>query len=260
MSDDHARRIETAFSLQAPAFEDPHFNRVFAAEADWMFAGLPVSDDDMVLDVAAGTGRVARLLAPSVRGVVALDATAAMLATGKTQAENAALTNIIFSQGDAAALPFLDESFDVVVNRFALHHFEEVDRPLAEMVRCLRAGGRIAIADMISDTDDAVAARQDELERLRDPSHTRMLRGAELEGRLAGLGVGAMVLTSRAVERPLAPWLAQTATPPSAESRIVGEFEAELAGGPVSGLAPRRVDGELHFTQRFASVIGVKSG
>lgn len=260
MSDEHAQRIETAFSLQATAFEDPRFNRVFTADAEWLFAGLPLATEDLVLDVAAGTGHIARLLAPSVRGVVALDATAAMLATGKAQAEAAFLKNIIFTRGDAAALPFLDESFDVVVNRFALHHFEDPARPLGEMVRCLRAAGRIAVADMVGDEDPGVAEFMDELERLRDPSHTRMLRASELVDRLSALGIGSTVLTSREVERPLAPWLQQTATEQAAAARIVAAFEAELSGGAITGLAPRRLDDELQFTQRFASVIGVKSG
>ena len=87
-----------------------------------------------MLDVAAGTGHVARSLAPRVRAVVALDATQAMLEQGKRHG----VPNVVFMRGDAAALPFVDQSFDVVVNRFALHHFEQPEVQLAEMRRCGR--------------------------------------------------------------------------------------------------------------------------
>ena len=119
-----------------------------------------------MLDVAAGTGHVARRLAPSVRAVVALDATRAMLEQGRAQG----VPNVIFVQGDAASMPFLDGSFDMVVSRFAVHHFEDPAVQVAEMRRCLRPGGRLAIADLVA--DPAAAAEQNRLEALRDPSHT----------------------------------------------------------------------------------------
>lgn len=260
MSDAHSRRVEQAFTAQAAAFEDPRFNRVFTADAQWVFADLTLSADDLLLDVAAGTGHAARQLAPSVRAVVALDATEAMLATGKARADGAGLRNIVFVRGDAAALPFIDGSFDVVVSRFAVHHFAEPDGPLAEMVRCLRVGGRIAVADLVSDERPEVARRQNELERLRDRSHTRVLTAEELSQGLAGAGVGSLTTGRRARERPLAPWLSQTETSPAAAGEIVGALEDELAGGPATGFSPRLVDGELHFTQRFAAVVGVRLG
>jgi len=260
MNDDQARRIEHAFSQQAAAFEDPRFNRVFAAESEWLFAELPLAAEDLVIDVAAGTGHVARQLAPSVRAVIALDATEAMLATGQAQADALFLSNIIFTRGDAAALPFLDASFDVAVTRFALHHFSDPDGPLGEMVRCLRPGGRIAVADMVAHEDPEIAARQDAIELARDPSHTRMLRRSELEAKFDALGIGVLSVSSRGVERPLAPWLEQTETSPAATERILAAFEAELGGGPATGMDPRAIDGERHFTQHFAAVVGVKPG
>jgi ubiquinone/menaquinone biosynthesis C-methylase UbiE len=90
---------------------------------------------------------VARQLAPSVRAVVAVDATVAMLEQGRARG----VPNVIFLRADAAALPFLDASFDVVVSRFAVHHFEEPAMQLAEMRRCVKPRGRLAIADLVAD-------------------------------------------------------------------------------------------------------------
>jgi ubiquinone/menaquinone biosynthesis C-methylase UbiE len=244
VAEGHSERVERAFSRQAAAFEDPRFNRLFTADSEWLFERLPLTRDDLVLDVAAGTGHVARQLAPSVRAVVAVDATVAMLEQGRAQG----VPNVIFLRADAAALPFLDASFDV--SRFAVHHFEEPAIQLAEMRRCLKPGGRLAVADLVA--DPAAAETQNRLEWLRDPSHTRMLTAADL----AAL-IGTQDVEVRDVVRPLEPWLAQTQTNPGAAGQIRDALHAELLqGGPLTGMRPRDVDGEIHFTHTMASLIG----
>jgi hypothetical protein len=109
--------------------------------------------------------------------------------------------------------------------------------------------GRLAVADLVA--DPAAADTQNRLERLRDSSHTRMLTVADL----AAL-VGTDDVEVRDVVRPLAPWLAQTQTAPEAADQIRDALRAELQGGPPTGLRPRDVDGELHFTHTMASLIG----
>jgi ubiquinone/menaquinone biosynthesis C-methylase UbiE len=247
---EHSKAVEEAFTQQAAAFEDPHYNRLFTTDSDWLFERLPLTEDDLVLDVAAGTGHVARRMAPKVRAVIAVDATDAMLEAGRIEAKRAALRNVVFMQADAAKLPFLDASFDIVVSRFAIHHFEDPRVQLDEMRRCLRMGGRLAIADLISEHDPEIAKLQNHLERLRDPSHTRML---SLE-KLAGLA-GSTDVEFRDVERTLGPWLEQTQTPPEARAEIREAIEAELAGGPKTGFRPREVDGQLGFLHTMASII-----
>lgn len=249
-----AGRIERAFSTQAAAFEDPRVNRPLVDDLEWLFERLAIGPDDLVLDVATGTGHAARLLARRARAVVGVDATAAMLQAGRASAERAGQCNLVFVRGDATALPFLDGSFDAVVSRFAAHHFEDPRALVAEMTRCLRPGGGLVLADMVAADDTALAAEQDRLERLRDPSHVRMLTAREIADLLHERGLTVGHIERRQRERPLQPWLDQARTPPDAADEVRERLRDELAGGPPSGFAPRQREGELHFTQTFAAV------
>jgi ubiquinone/menaquinone biosynthesis C-methylase UbiE len=254
---DHAEQVRRAFTAQAEAFEDPERNRVFTSDARWVFDRLPVGPADLVLDVAAGTGHAARQLAPAARAVVALDATSAMLERGHAQADADGIANVVFVRGDASALPFLPASFDVVVCRFAAHHFETPGAVVAEMARCVRPGGHVALVDLVADADPAAAAAQNRLERLRDPSHTRMLTAAELAVTLTVAGLTSIDVLTRPLERPLEPWLDQAAVTPAAAAEIRAALHEELNGATVTGFHPKRPGdrGELWFTQTFASAI-----
>jgi ubiquinone/menaquinone biosynthesis C-methylase UbiE len=258
MSDQHSAALERTFSQQASAFEDQRFNKVFTDDVAWLFERLSLAPEQLALDVAAGTGHAARALAPFVRGVVALDATPAMLAAGKLAADRAGMRNVLFQRGDAAALPYLDDSFDVVVSRFAVHHFERPSEQAAEMARCLRPGGQLVIADLVSDDDAAVAATQNRLERLRDPSHTTMLTLDGLVGLIEHTGLEVRDVQTRDIDRPLAPWLAQTEAGEDVVARIEEDLCAELAGGAATGFHPREDEAGLHFVQRFAAVTAVE--
>jgi SAM-dependent methyltransferase len=195
-----------------------------------------------------------------VRGVMALDTTPAMLAAGKLAADRAGLHNVLFQRGDAAALPYLDDSFDVVVSRFAVHHFERPAQQAVEMARCLRPGGQLVIADLVSDDDAAVAATQNRLERLRDPSHTAMLTRDGLSGLVEHTGLAVRDVQTRDIDRALAPWLEQTEASADVVARVEEELRAELAGGTATGFNPREDEAGLHFVQRFAAVTAIAPG
>lgn len=260
MDRNRAERVQRSFVRQAAAFEDPRFNRPFATGMEWLWEPLRLTSGDLVLDVAAGTGQVARALAPSVRVVVALDATDAMLLEGRAAAEEAGLRNVVFLRGDAARLPFLDSAFDVVTCRFAVHHFEDPAVQVAEMARCARPGGQVAVADLVADPDPRIASAHNELERLRDPSHTRMLGREELVALIGDAGLAVEAVAERERRRPLAPWLEQAGATAAAATGIRARLRAELAGGPATGLRPHEDGGELSFAHAFASVIAVRPG
>jgi ubiquinone/menaquinone biosynthesis C-methylase UbiE len=247
----HNRVVQREFASQAATFDDPAY--VFADERilDWILAHVPVEPDFTVLDVAAGAGHLARAVAGRARHVIALDITPEMLERGKSAADAASLTKVTFERGDAAALPYVDDSFDLVVCRFAVHHFSEPRRQITEMVRVCRPGGRVAVIDLVA-VDPAHAARHNEFERLRDPSHTEALSAAVMSAQIEASG--ASVVGEVATDRQLdfERWIAQAGTPGPAAAKIRAALEAELDGGPQTGMRPARDREELRITQRWA--------
>jgi len=253
----HEDTVQQQFKLQARSFEDPGYAFADRRLMGWIFEHVPGEPGAGVLDVAGGTGHMARAYADTAAVAVVLDLTPEMLATGLREAAAAGLSNVVFVLGNAAEMPFLDASFDLVVSRFAVHHFVQPERQIAEMARVCRPGGRVAIIDLVA-ADEALAAEHDRLERLRDPSHARALSQRELSQLLAEAGAPVEHETSREQSLALERWLAQAQAPQEVARVIREELETELGGGAPSGMRPSKSDGELQLTQRWAILVARK--
>jgi ubiquinone/menaquinone biosynthesis C-methylase UbiE len=92
------------------------------------------------LDVGCGPGRLASTLRQYGMGYVGLDRSYGLLREARAVADDRYL------QGDAQALPFSDDSFDRVLALGVLYHVKDWRRPLREMRRVARPGGRLVIS------------------------------------------------------------------------------------------------------------------
>lgn len=123
----------------------PRFFGPFAAE---LVGGLDLQPGQHLLDVACGTGIVARHAAPQVAPggeVTAVDISPAMLSVARGIASEDGAP-IVFEQADAAELPLADAAVDAVTCQQGLQFFPDRPVALAEMFRVLAPGGRLAIS------------------------------------------------------------------------------------------------------------------
>lgn len=250
--------IQQAFTAQAAGFESGRMSFSKQDYLQYVVQKIAPAKSDAVLEVAAGTCACGRALAARAGHVACLDITPAMLAVGKAEAEKACLENMTFVLGDAAALPFLNASFSLVLSRLAFHHFPQWEPPFAEMVRVLRPGGRLVLIDMEAALEPLRETR-DELERLRDPSHVRNLSRAEMLALYAHHGLEVTCCETTPISVDLQSWLALTHTPTEVCRRITACMESELQGGAPTGFAPYCTGGTIRFDQQWTLVIGRKA-
>ena len=125
-----------------------------------------------VLDVATGAGHTAYTFAPHVARAWATDITEEMLSLVREQVGKRGLANLRVAHAKAEALPFEDESFDLVTCRIAPHHCESIPRFLDETRRVLKRTGALALVDNVV-PEGSVGDYINAFERFRDPSHLR---------------------------------------------------------------------------------------
>jgi ubiquinone/menaquinone biosynthesis C-methylase UbiE len=186
----HENRVRDEFTRQAETFSASSAITDKALTERFVVA-LGEAGHGSVLDVACGPGILSAAIAKSARDVVAFDLTPQMLTKARQRCSAAGLNNVAFREGNAAELPFADATFDAVVTRLSVHHFDRPGRVMSEIFRVLRPGGSFVIADVISSEVPAESELQNAIEILRDPSHVRMLPGSELTSlvREAGFAV-----------------------------------------------------------------------
>jgi ubiquinone/menaquinone biosynthesis C-methylase UbiE len=140
---------------------------------------------ETALDVATGGGHVARRLREAGVNVVTTDPAPGMQPDVLNRAED---------------VPFADGSFDVVACRVAAHHFEDIDKAVAEMARVSR--DQVIVVDNAFLDDSA-----EEADRVRDPSHVRNY--TEDEWRRLFADAGLRVEELRHLDKPIEvePWL-----------------------------------------------------
>ena len=138
--------IEKAYAAPSPAqvYEEFFVPALFHPWVSVVTDAAAIAPGQSVLDVACGTGVLARAVADRVGlsgSVAGLDPSEEMLEVARRKSDT-----IEWRMGRAEAIPFPDESFDAVVSQFGIMFFEKPAGALREMIRVLRPGGRLAVA------------------------------------------------------------------------------------------------------------------
>ena len=138
--------VRAMFDRIAPRYD--LLNRVISLGLDqgWrrsLLARLGVGPGTTVLDLATGTGDLARLAAQRGARVIGVDLAAEMLRVGRRRDASLALV-----QADGATLPLADASVDAVSCGFAVRNFADLEAVLRECARVLRPGGRLGLLEV----------------------------------------------------------------------------------------------------------------
>jgi len=142
---DRARYVRSMFDRVAPGYERMNDIMTWGQHHGWIQKLVDTAAPthvQRVLDVATGTGAVARGFAAFAPEVVALDFSEGMLRAGSFPSA------VRVVAGDALALPFPDDSFDGAAIAFGLRNIPDHVAVLREMVRVVRPGGRVASLEL----------------------------------------------------------------------------------------------------------------
>jgi SAM-dependent methyltransferase len=201
-----------------------------------------------VLDVACGTGLVSRLFHGQVKRVVGLDITPAMAERAKPHLDE-------FVAGSAEALPFQDDTFDIVVSRQGIQFMDDA-KAVKEMVRVAKKGGRICLVQLCAygpeDREEFFR-----ILRLRNPARKRFYLREDLHRLLADAGCQTISHQDHISEEDVDAW---------SDNRAIGEDLREGIRRVYRDASPafRRLHGLRneggHFVDRmlFCLALGVK--
>ena len=147
---DRVRGVFTSVASKYDIMNDVMSGGVHRLWKDAMMDWLAPRPGQRLLDVAGGTGDIAfRFLKRAGSGsAVVLDLTEGMLVEGRKRAEAERLaTSLDWVLGDAMALPFADNSFDVYTISFGIRNVVRPADALAEAYRVLKPGGRLMVLE-----------------------------------------------------------------------------------------------------------------
>jgi demethylmenaquinone methyltransferase / 2-methoxy-6-polyprenyl-1,4-benzoquinol methylase len=143
VTDSTTRKAQDLFAPLAPGYE--RWGNILSMGQDlrWrrtMVSGLEIGPRSEVLDVAAGTGLITRLLQSRGATVISLDQSHRMLQPAVARGA----TGVVAT---AERLPFPDKSFDIVTFGYLLRYVNDVEGCMSEIGRVLRSGGRVGMVE-----------------------------------------------------------------------------------------------------------------
>jgi ubiquinone/menaquinone biosynthesis C-methylase UbiE len=149
---EHSHEHKTRFHDPAHAAEFDRrstISSIRASLAEKLIEMLALKGDELVLDLATGTGRVARPLSKHIKGgrIVGVDQALAMLDVGHRHEDP--ILHYEQSAGEADKLPFKTNTFDRAFVSFSLHHFGNAAGVVGEVLRVLKNSGRFVVLDPI---------------------------------------------------------------------------------------------------------------
>ncbi len=221
---EHNERLATAFDGQAARFEkapvqtDPEALARLVRAAD-----LPPGST--ILDPGCGPGLVSHTLLAAGHRVVGVDLSEEMIARARARCSGF---------GDRARFerqslfdPAPGGPFDAAISRYVLHHVAGPSAFVRRQVELVRPGGVVVLSDHTTDPDPTFAARHNEIETMRDRSHTRNLAPGAIVDLFASAGLVEIRFVEEAFTLDFDEWF-DRGTPAGTKA----EVRASIVAGP----------------------------
>lgn len=141
--------IEIIKQVMKAIWEDGDYGQLSLYKKDWdedFISRLPVKPGTKVLDVACGTGYFCILAAKRGADVTGVDIASNLIAQARSSAAEHDV-KIQFDEGDAEALPYADNSFDIVVSMIGAMFAPQPEKVAAELLRVCKPGGTVAMGN-----------------------------------------------------------------------------------------------------------------
>ena len=172
MTQAHKDLVEAQFGPRAVAYVE---SAVHAAGED--LVALEATSQEMrpqrALDMGAGGGHVAYLMARHADSVTAVDLSSEMLGAVAATAQARGFGNIETVEAAVEKLPFADASYDFVASRYSAHHWHDFEGGLREARRVARPGATAVFIDAFASETPLLDTHLQAVELLRDMSHVR---------------------------------------------------------------------------------------
>ncbi|MDE2926178.1 MAG: methyltransferase domain-containing protein [Acidobacteriota bacterium] len=213
-----------------------------------------------VCDMACGAGHLALSFATRAGRLVGVDPAPGMLDAFRRLAAQRGI-EVETVEAYAESIPLRGDQFDLVVSRLAPHHFDDVDRAVAEMVRLTKIGGRVAIIDLEGHEDADIDEFNHKLEVLHDPTHIRSYTAARWKSMFENSGLKVEVLKNGLSERPQGTTVGRWCEIGSSGAESEAEIRASLQRAPDSFLEAlniKRLGGEFLLPIRTLLVVGTR--
>ncbi len=139
-------------------------------------------ENDTILDLGTGNGYIAFPLAlynPHCL-IVGMDIVIHALEANTNKAKEYGINNLKFISYDGKSYPFKDNSIDIIVTRYALHHFPNLENSFHEMCRVLKKGGKLIISDPTPNKND-ISGFVDEFMQKKPDGHIKFYSFAEMD-------------------------------------------------------------------------------
>ena len=146
--------------------DEQHLKRILAF--------LPLKANMKILDLGVGSGYMSFPIAKKWHNIsiIGLDVVEKALDVNRIKAKKENITNINFITYNGIEFPFADNEFDMVISRYALHHFPDIQKSISEVSRVIKPEGFLFISDPTPNANDT-SRFVDEYMQLKKDGHIK---------------------------------------------------------------------------------------